>query len=156
MTIDYTFRLATITDTEIIADQRTLMFAEIGKVSIETLTENLKYYVPWLAEQLNSGNYIGILVEHGQGVVAGSGFWISIGAPLPNLQSSDLRRATIVNVYTHPDHRGKGLAREMMTRLLDIAKEIGCPVTNLHASDAGRHLYESMGFSDTNELQRLL
>ena len=153
MTTDYTFRHATIADTEIIADHRTLMFAEIGKVTLDTLKQNREYYVPWLAERLSNGNYTGILVEYEQAVIAGAGLWVAIGAPLPTLQSSDLRRANIVNVYTHPDHRRKGLARQMMTQLLDIARQEGYPVAQLHASNAGRPLYESMGFNNTNEFR---
>ena len=155
MTTDYTFRRATIADTETIADHRTWMFAEIG-IDMATLTENRAYYTPWLAERLSNGNYIGILVECEQEVIAGAGLWIAIGAPLPTLHSHDLRRANIVNVYTHPDHRHKGLAREMMARLLDIAREAGYPIAQLHASDAGRPLYESMGFNNTNEFRLFL
>jgi len=156
MTADYIFRDATLADTETIADHRTLMFAEIGKVTLETLNENRHYYVPWLAERLSNGNYTGVLVEYEQEVIAGAGLWIAIGAPLPNLQSTDLRRANIVNVYTHPDHRRKGLARQMMTWLLDIARKGGYPTVQLHASDAGRPLYETMGFSNTNEFRLFL
>lgn len=156
MTSEYTFRRATIDDLEIITDHRTLMFAEIGKVPMEALEENRAYYMPWLTDQLTRDNYTGLLVEYEGNVVAGAGYWVSIGAPLPHLQSGDLRRATIVNVYTQPEHRRKGLARQMVEQLMDIAKTAGYPVTNLHASDAGRPLYESLGFGKTNELQRLL
>lgn len=156
MTADYTFRRATIADTEIIAEHRYLMFAEIGKVDEDLLTEAHVHYAPWLAERLSNGIYTGILVEHHQDVVAGAGMWVMMGAPLPNLISSDHRRASIVNVYTHPDHRRKGLARQMMNQLLDIARQEGYPVVTLHASDAGRPLYESMGFRNTNELSLVL
>lgn len=155
MTTDYVFRPATIADTEIIADHRTWMFAEIG-IDMETLTQNRAYYVPWLVERLSNGNYTGILIEYEQEVIAGAGLWVAIGAPLPILHSHDLRRANIVNVYTHPNHRRKGLARLMMKRLLEIAHEAKYPLALLHASDAGRPLYESMGFRNTNEFSLFL
>lgn len=155
MTADYTFRRATIADTEIIADHRYLMFAEMG-MDEDQLAKARVHYVPWLAERLSNGIYTGILTEHNQAVIAGAGMWVGMGAPLPNLASSDHRRASIVNVYTYPDHRRKGLARELMKQLLDIAREEGYPVITLHASDAGRPLYESMGFQNTNELRILL
>lgn len=155
MTTDYTFRRATIADTGTIADHRTMMFAEMG-MDNDMLIENRDYYEPWLAERLSNGKYIGILVECEQQVIAGAGLWVSMGAPLPTLQSSDHRRVTIVNVYTQPDHRRKGLARQLMTRLIDIAHEEKYPVLQLHASGAGRPLYESMGFLNTNELRLVL
>jgi len=155
MTADYTFRQATIADTETIADHRTLMFAEIG-IDMDTLIQNRDYYVPWLAERLSNGIYTGILVDFKQEIIAGAGLWVAYGAPLPTLHSSDLRRANIVNVYTHPEHRRKGLARQMMTQLLNIARKEGLPAAQLHASDAGRPLYESMGFNNTNEFRLFL
>jgi ribosomal protein S18 acetylase RimI-like enzyme len=155
MTPDYIFRRATIADTETIADHRTWMFAEMG-MDTDILAQTRKIYVPWLAERLSNRNYIGILIEYQQEVIAGAGIWVAIGAPLPTLPITDHRRANIVNVYTNPEHRRKGLARQMMTRLLDIARENGYPIAQLHASDAGRPLYESIGFSNTNEFRLVL
>ena len=155
MTADYIFRHATLADTETIADHRYLMFAEMG-MDVEMLAQARVHFVPWLVERLSNGSYIGILVECERQVISGAGLWVSMGAPLPALHSSDHRRATIVNVYTHPDHRRKGLARQLMNRLINIAREEGYPVVQLHASEAGRPLDESMGFRPTNELRLLL
>ena len=63
------------------------------------------------------------------------------------------RRALIVNVYTEPDFRGQGLARRLMMTVLDWLKEQGFRSAALHASEAGRHLYEKLGFRATNEMQ---
>ena len=63
------------------------------------------------------------------------------------------RRALIVNVYTEPEFRGRGLARRMMLTILDWLKEQGFQMAALHASNAGKHLYETLGFRSTNEMQ---
>ena len=152
MTSEYTFRTATVADTECIADQRYLMFAEMG-MDTEMLAKARVHYVPWLVERLSNGIYTGTLVESDAIVIAGAGIWVGMGAPLPTLHSSDHRRASIVNVYTHPDHRRRGLARQLVSRLIDFAREENYPIITLHASDAGRALYESMGFRNTNELR---
>lgn len=152
----YTTRLTTLDDLDIIIDHRYLMFAEIGKVDVEMLKKTSAIYAPWLEEFITAGNYIGIFAEYEGEIVAGAGMWLTLGAPLPTLHSSDHRRANIVNVYTHPDHRRKGLARQLVEDLINIAREKEFPVVQLHASDAGRPLYESMGFRTTNELQLML
>ena len=63
------------------------------------------------------------------------------------------RRALIVNVYTEPEYRGQGLARQLMLTVLDWLKQQGFRAAALHASEAGRHLYETLGFRASNEMQ---
>jgi GNAT superfamily N-acetyltransferase len=68
-------------------------------------------------------------------------------------RNAENRRALIVNVYTETEYRGRNLARQLMQTLLDWLKSQGFRMAALHASDAGRHLYETLGFQPTNEMQ---
>jgi GNAT superfamily N-acetyltransferase len=65
----------------------------------------------------------------------------------------ECRRATILNVYTDPEYRRRGIARLLMETMIDWCKREGLARVNLHASDAGRHLYESLGFEPSNEMR---
>jgi GNAT superfamily N-acetyltransferase len=65
-------------------------------------------------------------------------------------------RANILNVYTHPPHRRRGLARELIVTALDWCREHGIRAVILHASRDGRALYESLGFEPTNEMRLML
>ena len=65
----------------------------------------------------------------------------------------ECRRATILNVYTDPEYRRRGIARLLMETMIDWCKRKGLARVNLHASDAGRHLYESLGFEPSNEMR---
>ncbi len=59
------------------------------------------------------------------------------------------KTGTVLNVYTRPEYRRKGYARELMKMLLaEAAKENITPV-ELKATDAGYPLYQSLGFQDT-------
>ena len=58
-----------------------------------------------------------------------------------------------VNVYTEPQWRGRGIARALMRELMRWASEQGTDRVVLHASDAGRPLYVSLGFHSTNEMR---
>ena len=59
----------------------------------------------------------------------------------------------IVNVYTEPAYRRRGLARRLMIAMLDWLRQQGYGTVSLHASDYGRPLYESLGFKVTNEMR---
>ena len=59
------------------------------------------------------------------------------------------RTGTVLNVYTRPEHRGKGCARAVMLQLMAAAKEKDLSVVELKATQAGVPLYRSVGFTDT-------
>jgi GNAT superfamily N-acetyltransferase len=63
------------------------------------------------------------------------------------------REAYIVSVYTRPEARRLGLARALIERLVQEAKDAGVRRVWLRASAAGRPLYEDMGFRTGNYLQ---
>ena len=60
------------------------------------------------------------------------------------------KRAHIMNVYVRPDHRRRGIARQMMSVLLDEARDRGVTYISLDATESGKPLYKALGF-DTNE-----
>lgn len=55
-------------------------------------------------------------------------------------------RGYVTNVYTVPEHRGKGLAKMLLTELLNDTKSRGIKKLWLGASKLGRPLYEKLGF----------
>jgi GNAT superfamily N-acetyltransferase len=59
----------------------------------------------------------------------------------------------LVNVYTEPQWRRRGIARQLVIALMQWASDKGADQLVLHASDAGRPLYESLGFAATNEMR---
>ena len=68
----------------------------------------------------------------------------------------ECRRATILNVYTDPRYRRQGIARQIMQTMIDWCKREGFARIYLHASNDGRHLYETLGFKPGNEMKRKL
>lgn len=57
--------------------------------------------------------------------------------------------AHLLSVCTHPDHRGRGLAREVCTRIMSAAIADGAPMLVLEmytANEAGRRAYSALGF----------
>jgi GNAT superfamily N-acetyltransferase len=63
------------------------------------------------------------------------------------------RHALVVNVFTEPAWRRRGIAELLMRRLLAWAREERLDRVVLHASAEGRPLYERLGFVPTNEMR---
>jgi GNAT superfamily N-acetyltransferase len=63
--------------------------------------------------------------------------------------------ATLAGIYTAPGHRRRGIARELTLRAMDWCKERGAVRIRLQASEAGRPLYESLGFKTFREMMKL-
>jgi GNAT superfamily N-acetyltransferase len=157
-THSYTIRPATLTDAGIIAGHRVAMFRDMGEIPTAALAEELlTTSTAALTELLREDAYVGWLAIETDGrVIAGAGAHIK--AWLPRIADHGTRVATsrlplVVNVYTEPDWRGKGIARALMKALMDWSVAQGFDRVLLHASDAGRPLYVSLGFSPTNEMR---
>lgn len=106
-----------------------------------------------LAEAIAGAHYYGWLAEVDGVVAAGLGVVLRPQLPRPGCLDGG-REAYVLNVYTEPAHRRRGLARGLMQAALDWCHAAGITRVALHASDEGRRLYESLGFAATNEMIR--
>ncbi len=147
-----TFRTATLEDCAVILHHRRSMFRDMGSGTVEQLDRMVEATAPWLERALAEGSYRGWLAEAADGhVVAGGGVLVSSWPARP--EDFETRRALIINVYTEPEVRGQGLARQLMLLMIQWLKEQGFSSVVLHASAAGRHLYQTLGFLPTNEMR---
>jgi len=153
----YQIRSCTPDDAAIVARHRVEMFREMGEVPTDDLArELLDKSTSALAAALADGCYVGWLAvgDHGK-VIAGAG--AHIRPQLPRM-SHDRARVEVmpvplvVNVYTERESRGQGVARALMRVVMKWASAVGSDRVVLHASDAGRPLYTSLGFDPTNEM----
>jgi GNAT superfamily N-acetyltransferase len=151
-------RFATEGDAAVIAGHRVGMFRDMGQVPSEELSAwLLKESTSVLGVALRDGSYIGWLAHHGdKQVIAGAG--VHIKPHLPRITNDGVRVTAspvplAVNVYTEPEWRQRGIARALMQAIMRWATEQGFDRVVLHASDAGRPLYRSLGFAATNEMR---
>jgi len=70
---------------------------------------------------------------------------------MPTAYHTSGKRAHIMNVYTKAEYRRRGIARKMITMLLDEARERGVTYVSLDTTENGRPLYRSLGFSGNKE-----
>lgn len=54
----------------------------------------------------------------------------------------------VLNVYTEPEYRGKGLATCLMNNLIEYGKKAGLGRIDLMATDDGYPIYKKVGFED--------
>jgi GNAT superfamily N-acetyltransferase len=142
----YTIRPAMVSDAAVIAGHRVAMFRDMGQVPTDELgSQLLNASTSALADLLRDGAYVGFLaVGNDQDVVGGAG--VHVRAQLPRISCDATYVATrpvplLVNVYTEPPWRRRGIARELVVALMRWAAAEGVDQMVLHASDAGRALY---------------
>ena len=148
---EYRIRRATLEDAGVIARHRTAMFREMG-VAGEALQSAELTTRERLIREIRRGEYIGWLAESNDRPVAGAG--VLLHPYYPTVSNPRGRpTAYILNVYTEPDHRRRGLARRLIEEILDWCAVHNIPRASLHFSDTGRSLYEQIGFTATNEMR---
>ena len=130
------------------------MFEDMGHRDAARLDEMSIAFEPWVRQRMESAQYFAWLAMDDQAIIGGAGLWLMDW--LPHLIGRGQQRGNIVNVYVAPEFRRRGIARALTQAALDLAEARGIDCVILHASDAGRALYESMGFRATNEMRRLL
>jgi GNAT superfamily N-acetyltransferase len=148
----FSIRRATVGDAPIISAHRRGMMEDIGRGTPETLEAMQTRFTSWVANKLACGEYLGWLVETEETrIVAGAGVLLSDQIPSPG--NLAMRSAYVLNVFVERDYRQRGLARCLMEAIMDFCRAQHIRTVSLHASPAGRHLYETMGFQPTNEMR---
>jgi GNAT superfamily N-acetyltransferase len=148
----FTIRRAATADLEILVEHRRAMFKDMGYNDDAALDSMSAKFKVWLLQQMNAGDYYAWLVSAADGsVAAGAGLWLMDWPP--HIVGKAAQRGNILNVYTAERFRRRGLARVLMEAVLQWCRDNGVDTVILHASPAGKSLYESMGFGATNEMR---
>jgi GNAT superfamily N-acetyltransferase len=151
---NHVIRGATPADVDAIAHHRVEMFGDMGLLENADRPALMAATRAYLREALPRGEYYGWVVElHGR-VIAGAGAFCRTLMPNPDAPEGG-EEVYVLNVYTEPEHRRRGLARQLMQVILAWCQARGVARVTLHASDDGRPLYESLGFLPTNEMRRV-
>lgn len=155
MSTGYPLREAGPADTPVMLRHRREMLTDMGRASdIAALDDMLRRFDPWVRARLADGTYFAWFAEHEGAAVSGVGMWLR--PRHPGLGGPQTETPYILNVYTEPSHRGRGLARQLVTLAVERARALGYTQVELHPSDQGRPIYESMGFKATTEMRLLL
>src|SRR5713101_6867302 len=151
MIVEVLIRPATPDDIPELLRHRRGMYEDMGYNDAETLSAMVSTSEPYLVAALANDTLQGWLACAGEKVVAGG---VVLVSPWPSHPyDGQCRRATILNMYTDPPFRRQGIARRLMQTMIDWCRKEGFVRVDLHASDKGRPLYESLGFEPSNEMR---
>jgi GNAT superfamily N-acetyltransferase len=106
----------------------------------------------WIKKKLSQHKLIGIIARAKDGRVAGSGcIWLRDEQPRPT--NTQQLVPYLMSMYTEEEFRHKGVARLIVTKALKWCRDHKFERVVLHASKAGRPLYEEFGFLLTTEMR---
>ena len=149
--MDFLIRPATLDDLHHLLHHRRSMFEEMGFRAPAVLARVDELSREYFHVALPSGAYKGWLAEAPNGQVLGGGGIVV--APWPGYPGENhAKRAWILNMFTEPAARRSGVAKRLLQVMLDWCRTEGFHAVSLHASSAGRPVYESFGFQPTNEM----
>jgi GNAT superfamily N-acetyltransferase len=134
------------------------MFFEMGRVSEAAVEPLARASAAYFETAIPGGAYVAwvaVPVDDPTRIIAGGA--VQRRRVLPRPDDRDPTRiideeAHIVNVYTDPAWRRRGIAVGLMRHILAWTRAEGLSRVGLHASAAGRPMYEQMGFKPTNEM----
>jgi len=147
----FTTREATIADAALITTHRRAMFLAMPNADDALLERMSQAFRPWVKGRLADGKYLGWIAE-ADGCIAGSAGMLLVDWPPHPFHPDEDRRAYLLNVFVEPEFRRRGLAHKLIELCLGEASRLGIRVVTLHASDAGRRVYERLGFKTSNEM----
>ena len=157
MSEGYRLRRAIVAEAGVLAEQRMLMFRAMGRIRPEDEAPLVAAAASYYAVALASEEYVGWLAVAEDGkIVGGAGVQFRPLIPRPADRGNGVavgREGLVMNVYTDPAWRRRGIARRLMEEIIAWAKGVGIVRLVLHASDEGRPLYEQLGFAATNEMR---
>ncbi len=146
---DILYFRATDKDIDKLVDLRIIFSDELyGKQPPEKEAEMRKNLRSYFEKEINR-NYISWYAVVDGHVAAIAGMVIKT---LPgNIKNPSGVWGYIMSVYTSPAHRGKGLCRNVLERLMETAGQMGISAFELHATAAGEPVYVACGFYKHHE-----
>ena len=148
--VNLTYHLATIEDLDTLTENRIRVLRAANQLSdsvdVANITrETRNYYL----KSFKQNAHIAYLVYDGDRVVAAVG--VSFFQVMPTFSNPSGKKAYIMNMWTAPSYRRKGIARQTLDLLVSAAKSKGIDFIALEATEMGRPLYEKYGFRQMSD-----
>ena len=140
MAIEY--RRLTENEVDAFIEMRIAQLREEGATEDIDLAPYLRdYYKKHMAD----GTFVSWLAYDGEKIVGTSGMSFVERPPIFSCPSG--RLGILSSMFTSPDHRRMGIARQLLDRVISEAREYGCGAVQITASDMGVKLYTAYGFT---------
>lgn len=113
---------------------------EGAKEKIDLFPALKEYYT----HHMKDGTFVSWLAFDGENIVGTSG--MSFVEKPPYFGCPTGKIGLLSSMFTNPDYRRKGIAKELLSRVVNDAREYGCGTVQITASDMGVKLYTDFGF----------
>ena len=144
------YKKATIEDIDLLTKTRIEVLRAANKLSDDIdMSEVEKQSYEYYKRALLDGSHTAYLVFDEQKIVGTGG--VSYFQVMPTYHNPSGLKAYIMNMYTNPEYRRRGIAIETLRLIVEDAKEKGISAISLEATDMGRPLYEKFGFVKLND-----
>jgi len=140
-TCSITYRKLTEADLPIFIQMRITQLREEGANEDFNLVPALKDYYK---RHLKDGTFVSWLALDGDKIIGTSGMSFVEKPPYFGCPSGKL--GLLSSMFTNPDYRRKGIAKELLHRVVEEARAYGCGAVQITASDMGVKLYTAYGF----------
>ena len=151
--MSWVVRPATVADVRDLVALRRAMFEAMGHTDEGALERMCGASTEYFERNLPTGAFRVWVAEVEGRPVASIGLVIHSVPPSPNRPQG--KEAYIMNLVTLPQHRRQGIAAALLDRVLETAKAEGVPIASLHATKAGRAIYERAGFRADEDLPEM-
>lgn len=139
--MELTYKRLTEKELPTFIEMRMNQLREEGATEDIDLRPALKdYYDRHMAD----GTFVSWLAMDGNKIVGTSG--MSFVEKPPYFGCPSGKMGLLSSMFTDPDYRRMGIAKELLTRVVNEAKAYGCGTVQITASDMGVHLYTDFGF----------
>ena len=135
------YKRLTENELDIFINMRINQLREEGaKEDIDLVPALKEYYNRHMAD----GTFVSWLAFAGDVIVGTSG--MSFVEKPPYFGCPSGKMGLLSSMYTNSAYRRKGIAKELLSRVVNDAKEFGCGTIQITASDMGVKLYTDFGF----------
>ncbi len=129
------------TDLDTFISMRITQLREEGATEDIDLVPALKDYY---SRHMSDGTFVSWLALDGDRIIGTSG--MSFVEKPPYFGCPTGRIGLLSSMFTDPDYRRMGIARELLSRVVEEARNYGCGCVQITASDMGVLLYTDFGF----------
>lgn len=123
---------------------------DYGTLSVQQIDKIKEQLPSYFAEHLNRDLFV--YTARKTGIIACCFLFVTEKPANPGFMNGKV--GTLLNVYTKPEYRRKGIAGKLMERLLADAKAMGLDFVELKATEDGYYLYKTMGFEEISTKYR--
>ena len=141
LTNQITYRKLTASDLDTFIQMRITQLREEGATEDFDLVPALKdYYKRHMAD----GSFVSWLALDGEKIVGTSGMSIVEKPPYFGCPSGKI--GLLSSMFTDSAYRRRGIAKTLLSKVIDEARQRGCGTVQITASDMGVLLYTDFGF----------